>query len=402
MAPYSPLFIDEPGDKMAIPTKEDLRALSATELEVAISIYMPTHEAGPETRENHIRFKNRLQEARSFLSELGYESGDIDTLTGPAQELVNDEDFWQHQRQGLAVFIAREQNLRYSLPFAPTELSLVSDRFHLKPLMPLLIDDGHFFILAVNQHNVRLLEATQHSVSEVALPGVPTSMAEALSQDDDPEPTLRAYAAAGPRGGGGDRLQAQGAEEPDHKEDIWRFFKALDNGLRKILEPQGDRIPMVFAGNVTNFPIYQKANHYKGLMEHHVEGNPAELDDETLHQRAWEIVAPHFEQRRHKDAEAFMVKAGSDPAHASAVIQDVLPATHDSRVQTLFVPLNQHRWGSYNAETRTIKFHDEEQTDSYDLYDLAAVQTLLNGGTVYAVEASEIPGGNEVAAVYRF
>ncbi len=97
-----------------------------------------------------------------------------------------------------------------------------------------------------------------------------------------------------------------------------------------------------------------------------------------------------------------MVKAGSDPAHASAVIQDVLPAAHDSRVQTLFVPVNQHRWGSYDAETRTIKFHDEERADSYDLYDLAAVQTLLNGGTVYAVETSEIPGGNEVAAVYRF
>lgn len=387
---------------MHIPTKEELRALSDPELGIAVSIYMPTHEAGPETRENHIRFKNRLQEAGAFLKELGYEGGDIDSLLGSAHALVNDEDFWQHQRKGLAMFISIEETFQYRLPFAPEELTVVSDRFHLKPLLPLLIDDGRFFILAVNQNNVRLLEATQHSISQVSLQGVPTSMAEALSQDDDPEPTLRAYAAAGARGGGGDRLQAQGAEEPDHKEDIWRFFKALDNGLRKKLEPQGDRIPMVFAGNVTNFPIYQKANHYKGLMENYVEGNPEGMDDETLHERAWEIVAPHFKERRGKDAEAFMVKAGSDPAHASAVIQYVLPAAHDSRVQTLFVPLNQHRWGSYDAEARTIKFHDEERAESYDLYDLAAVQTLLNGGTVYAVEPSEIPGGNEVAAVYRF
>lgn len=253
----------------------------------------------------------------------------------------------------------------------------------------------------MNLNRVRLLEATRYSVSEVPLQGVPTSLAEALRFDDDPEPTLRAYAAAGPRGGG-DRLQAQGAEEPDRKENIWRFFKAFDNGLRKMLEPQGDRIPIVFAGNVTNFPIYQEANHYKGLMERFVEGNPEEMVDETLHERAWEIVAPHFEARRDKDAEAFLVKAGSDPAHTSADLRDVLPAAHDSRVQTLFIPLNEHRWGRYDPEARTSELHDEERAGDHDLYDLAAVHTLLGGGTVYAVEPSEIPGTGEVAAVYRF
>lgn len=387
---------------MHIPTKEELRTLSEPEHEVAVSIYMPTHEAGPETRENHIRFKNRLQDAEALLVERGYNDKDIGSVLNSAQALINDEDFWQHQRKGLAMFISKAESFQYRLPLAPEELTLVSERFHLKPLLPLLIDDGRFFVLAVNLDHVRLLEATRYSVSEVPLEGIPTSMAEALSQDDDPEPTLRAYAAAGARGSGGDRLQAQGADEPDHKGDIWRFFKVLDNGLRKLLEPQGDRIPLVFVGNVTSFPIYQEANHYKGLMDSYVEANPHELSDEALRERAWGIVAPHFEERRNKDAEAFMVKAGSDPSHASAVIQDVLPAAHDSRVQTLFVPLNQHRWGRYDLDTRTLKFHDEERPDTYDLYDLAAVQTLLNGGTVYAVEPSQIPGNGEIAAVYRF
>lgn len=204
---------------MYIPTKEELRTLSEPELGVAVSIYMPTHEAGPETRENHIRFKNRLQEAGAFLKELGYEGGNLDSLLGSAQALV-DDDFWQHQRKVLAMFISIEETFQYRLPFALEELTVVSDRFHLKPLMPLLIDDERFFILAVNQNNVRLLEATQHSVSEVSLQGVPTSMAEALSQDDDPEPTLRAYAAAGARGSGGDRLQAleqRRVYNPTHK-----------------------------------------------------------------------------------------------------------------------------------------------------------------------------------------
>lgn len=105
---------------------------------------------------------------------------------------------------------------------------------------------------------------------------------------------------------------------------------------------------------------------------------------------------------RVKDAEVFMAKAGSDPVHASADRQDILPAAYDSRVQTLLVPLNGHRWGRYDPDARTSELHDEERADTYDLYDLAAVQTLLGGGTVYAVEPSEIPGEGEVAAVYRF
>ena len=54
---------------MQLPSKEDLKTLGTAEYEVAVSIYLPTHEAGAATRENHIRFKNRLQEAGERLRE---------------------------------------------------------------------------------------------------------------------------------------------------------------------------------------------------------------------------------------------------------------------------------------------------------------------------------------------
>ncbi len=385
---------------MDLPTKEDLKTLSEADRGVCVTLYLPTHEAGAATRENAIRFKNRVQEAAARLGERGYDDRDVDQLLGPAQQLIEDNNFWQHQRKGLVLFLAAGERFQYKLPVAPEELTVVSDRFHLKPLLPLLIGDGRFYILAVTLNKVRLLEATRYNVSEIPLGDTPTSMAEALRFDDEAEPTLRAYATAG--SGSGTPLQAQGAEEVDRKEDILRFFTVLDNGLRKLLEPRGDRIPVVFVGNVTNFPIYQEANHYNGLMEGFVEDNPEVLSDEALHKRAWEIVAPHFGERREKDAEAFRATQGTDPERAASDLEGVLPASYDSRVQTLFVPLHQHRWGRYDPEARTVEFHDGLDGESHDLYDLAAVHTLLNGGTVYAVEPAEVPGEGEVAAVYRF
>ena len=384
-----------------IPTKDELKKLTQAEHGDAVSIYLPTHEAGPDTRENAIRFKNRVQDAENRLNERGYDDRAVDKLLGPAQALIDDNNFWQHQRKGLAVFVSEGENFQYRLPIVPEELTVVSDRFHFKPLLPLLTGDGRFYILAVTLNSVRLLEATRYNVSEVELEDAPTSMEDALRFDDDAEPTSRAFGTGG-RGGDGTSLQFQGAEEDDRNTRILRFFTALDTSVRKFLDPQGAQIPLVFVGNVTDFPIYQKANHYQGLLDTYVDANPEVQRDEALHERAWELVAPHFSERRERDAESFMIVRGEDAARASADLKDVLPASYDHRIETLFVPLGQQQWGRYDADARIPELYDDERTGSYDLYDLAAVHTLLNGGTVYVVDPEEIPGGGDLAAVYRF
>ena len=149
---------------MQLPSKEDLKALGSAEHELTVSIYLPTHEAGAATRENHIRFKNRLQEAGELLVAQGYDAPSAEAFLEEAQRLVNDDPFWQAQRRGLAVFITEAGLTNYPLPFPPDELTVVSERPHLKPLLPLLTDDGHFYVLAMSLQHVRLLGATRYSL----------------------------------------------------------------------------------------------------------------------------------------------------------------------------------------------------------------------------------------------
>lgn len=58
------------------------------------------------------------------------------------------------------------------------------------PLLPLLSGDGRFYILALSQNELRLLQATRYSVSEVDLEGVPESLSTALRYDV-PEESLQ-------------------------------------------------------------------------------------------------------------------------------------------------------------------------------------------------------------------
>ena len=87
---------------------------------------------------------------------------------------------------------------------------------------------------------------------------------------------------------------------------------------------------------------------------------------------------------------------------ATAQLAEAVPAANYGRVETLFVPLDVQRWGTFDASAGTIDIHEEMQPGDVDLLDLAAVHTLINGGTVYAVDSGHVPGDGPLAALLRY
>ncbi len=60
------------------------------------------------------------------------------------------------------------------------------------------------------------------------------------------------------------------------------------------------------------------------------------------------------------------------------------------------------RWGEFDPQTDTIQQHDEAGPGDEDLLDLAAIQTFMNGGTVYIRDPNEMPDHSQVAAIFRY
>lgn len=152
----------------------------------AVSIYLPRHRAVPETRQDPIRFKNLLRavEGQVLAAGAGARAAEASAMLAPAFELLEDTDFCLHQQEGLAVFAAVGFFRRYRVPSRLDEMVVVSHRFHVKPLVPLVTGDSTFFLLALSQNQVRLFEGTRDTISEIDLEGVPPSLAEALKYDD--------------------------------------------------------------------------------------------------------------------------------------------------------------------------------------------------------------------------
>src|SRR5512134_2042147 len=101
---------------MDLLTKEELAALTEALATPTVSIFMPTHRVGREVQQNPVRLKNLLGEAKQKLVERGMRSPEAEQLLEPAQALLDNTDFWQHQSDGLAIFAAPDLMRTYRLP----------------------------------------------------------------------------------------------------------------------------------------------------------------------------------------------------------------------------------------------------------------------------------------------
>jgi hypothetical protein len=157
----------------------------------------------------------------------------------------------------------------------------------------------------------------------------------------------------------------------------------------------------VLAGVGYERAMFRQLTRYPHVLEEGIEGNPEELRPPELHQRAWTILEPVFTRAREESAERYRQAAAREQG-AVCSVEDVVRAALQGRVDTLFVPVGEQRWGTVDPRTLQAVLHPAPLPDDEDLLDRAAVQTLLTSGTVFAVPPEQVPGPGPAAALLRY
>lgn len=371
-----------------------------------VSIYLPTHIAGPNIQQDPIRFKNLIRKAEEQLTEQGMRHTDAVEFLQPAMEL-DQPDFWRHQRDGLAIFVGENFFRYYRLPLNFEEFVVADDRFHLKPLMPLLTGDGRFFILALSANKVRLFEGTRDRVMEInlnSLEEVPQSLQEAVYQYEDTENQTHiadrtTISPAGAPGSDPGALHGRGVTE-DMEEKLMRFCHRLDSGLQEFLHDK--QAPLILAGVDKLATKFKKSSSYAHILDDIISGNPDVAKPEDLHKQAWELVKPHFQEAQKNTAERYAEFSGNNPEQASHDLEEIVKAAYYKRVDALMVAVNHHEWGNFDPEDNRVEVHDSEQPGDEDLLDFAAVHAMLNGAPVFVVPEEELPSDTPVVATFRY
>lgn len=377
----------------------DLQLLSEAGPGPCISLFMPTHRAPTEKKEDRVRLKNLLHQAQALLVHRGLRTTEASDLLQPVRDLLETDLFWEHTLDGLAVFAARGFFRHYVTPLSLRERMVAGESFYLKPLLPLLHTGGRYFLLALSQKRVALLEGSREGLDELPVPGLPQSLADALALEAYPPEQYIGFHAQSPKAGRRKTIFH------GHEEEAQEATRYLHDFCHRVNEKvssflHGEQAPLVLAAVEYLHPLYAEANSYPHLLAEGVCGNPEEFNVEELYRRSWSIVQRAAEAELTQALQEYAAR-GADPK----ISQDpgaVIAAARAGRVERLFVAEGEERWGTLDPATLEVRVHEHPRPEDRELLDEAAVRTLLTGGRVYTVPGERMPGRAALAALFRY
>jgi|GEM_PF-239581 len=380
--------------------KNELSELFQVNKEPCISIYIPTFKKGAEVAQNVIRFRQKLKEAENLLKEKGYRDILIDDLMKQAQFLVFDTDFWNYQESGFACFISPGQFRYFRLSISFQEEIVVSNKYFLKPLLPFLTDNLHFFILVIDQNELRFFKAFRNEMHQIELPDAPKSLQESMKYDVEEQYNFTMHTSA-PNVGRTALAYGQGSTADDKlpkKRKILRFFQKVNDSVVNYLG--GESAPLITAGVDYLHPIYREANTYPNLMEKGVLYNTEDLSVSELLKEARKIAHPYLEKDRLNALENFgdSVSMGK----ASYNFTEIVKASQTNQIAFLLVDQTEKVWGRLNPEHNEVEIHSPREPGDEDLIDMIIANTILQNGQVFLLKPEEMPVTAPAAAIFRY
>ena len=385
---------------MSLIHEKDLEKLMNVQGKPCVSIFIPTERAGKDVLEekNRTHLKSLWKEVTKKLEEQGVSEEKIETIGQPVTKLIEDKSFWRHQSDGLAIFAAEDFFQKFTLPVNFETHTYVSKEFYIKPLVPMFSGDERFYLLTLQLEDVELYEATTYSIGKVEVEDlIPTQLEERVGFDyKQKHLDFRSQNAGGEK----TIFHGHGSDgEEVRKEEINRYFRAIDKGLDTVLH--NDKAPLVVATQDYLFPIYEQANSYNHLFDKVISGNPSDTDMFGLHEKAVKTLEPLLEKTRREKKEKFAELNNTEKTGSS--VTDILPAVQQGKVDTLFLENQTEIWGTYNSDNMKTSIQDEQDTNNYSLMNWAAKEVLKQGGNVFLMPRAQMPSKeSKMNALYRF
>ena len=280
--------------------RNDLDELLACEAQPAVSIYLPTHKAGREIRQDSIRLRNLLGEA---AKRLGAERRppDVEALLAPARRLVEDEEFWRHQDQGLAIFIAPGFERVHKLPIEVAEEIAIGRHFCIRPLLPIVDATGWFWLLTITAGRSRLLRGSRWMIGESEGIDLPQGVEELYNETVFQEQHYTRPDARPQRSGVGGLSHAQsfGAAPEDLRKGLLLQYLRRIAG---IVEPvfKRDPAPLILAAQPEIQGNFREMASWKELLPEGLQDNPDAMSDDAAARKSLGIArsGPRQEPRR--------------------------------------------------------------------------------------------------------
>ena len=368
----------------------------------AISIYMPVRGIARDPYKLGSHLQGLVRQAQEMAG------GQADELFGALDDLTGAQGPWQHEMEGLAVFLAPGFAQIEWLGFDPQSFVDVSDRFNLRPLLPALEPQQEFLILAVDPERTRLFRANRFDHAPVEDEAFSETLDDITRKTQMPANVGFHPSGPSPSTGGAPspKYHAQGDSAPDYKQiELDAFIGQLSNAVDHHLS--GSHAPLVVVSDPNLLGMCRDHLNYPYLEKEGVAKNPSGLDAEKIRSEAFECVHDKLDATREDAFARLAALVGREEENASTDPEDVVAGAQHARVDTAFVDPAEPLWGKVREMEGGLDVRVSGDADrgpgEVDLVSVAIAGTLSNGGQVFQVARSDMPRGEApLGAVMRY
>lgn len=372
---------------MSLFTKENFIHLESSKTDLNLTLFIPTYRANNDEK-NRIALKNATKEVEKILTKHEVAEDDLKDIMKPLKELYDQAHFFDHQSDTLAIFMNADIFEYYMLPISAPQMVHSGKDFYLKPLVNFLDEREVAHIMTVSPENVRLLSITDHEVTEHDISDQFPDNLEESHWHTDRNATLQSHGARK------SSLHGHGAGKDSKDEDIKRFFRDVKTGLENFF--RGEKHAIVLAGVDDTVRLFKETFNYDHFTEDHISGNHDDTHALDLHAEAIEIL-----NSKRDEVIKTEVKDIQNLLHTSRAensIDEIYRASQHGRIDTLFLLEKATEWKNIESETLAAADAKDNTNEQVDLLNQAAIQTILNGGTVRLL--SEDMLGDDIALAH--
>ena len=263
-----------------------------------VSIYMTTHRSSPDNEQDPIRFKNLLKEIEKSLDN--YYKTDKEKFMKPLYDVLNDEAFWKNRTESLVILMNENEGVMYELNREVKELAVVSDEYHIKPLIRNYQSYDKYYALGLSQKNFKLFEGTRYYFQEVNLDeDVITERTELLG-DDVGGKVLN----FGTYKGIGTGFHGHNTKNEEISKDIEKFFRYVDEFVMKNYT-QVYNLPLILVSVTENQGYFRNISKNPNLLDKGIIKSYESIDINELTKEVWKVIEPMYLDKTKKLIDRF-------------------------------------------------------------------------------------------------
>jgi hypothetical protein len=387
-----------------------------------LSLFLPTHRNVPDNRVDRPAYRH-LVEALELALSVSKPRDEIERLLAPFRLLADDVGFWEHTRDGLAVFGSDGRARVFLLQRPVVPLALATRRFHTMPLVRAVMACDRFNVLALTSRSARVYEGTAWHDPDgttadvfdlVSLSGQPATMDLTRGDviDEETFEPHRVQRGMGPAGLGTSGVVhgGFGAKQDDTDADTEIFLRHVDDCVRDQVSRRSG-LPLVLVAGGRLAAMFRGLSKNDLLIDEPIAKDPHLMADREL---ATEVAAVF--RRAHLDRigrELRAFRQARDRGLAASDLAEIARAAVAGQVATLLVESDRFEAGRFDRETGAIEFDGAAPADlsrtgdraalrAEDLFGAVAETVLMHGGDVLALARNDMPTETGVAAIYRY